>query len=199
MHKAHKHPCLILIAAILLIAGAATSTGRAQNALGIQLNGVLTTQVATKSGTGLKSTPINNNTIIAAVLASSTDSTLTKKDVALAMGNVNGHFAEFAVIKVSGTTITDLADIGSPGGSEINIAKLSKDSQTITAQGTFLPYTFTLPIASGTSSGGTAFKAVIVSGTELKTASFTFLTGQGFGNNGASQFQGTIHLNGKKY
>lgn len=198
MHKAHKHPGLILLAAILLIPGAATSTGRAQNAFGVQLNGVLTTQVATKTGTGLKSTRVNNNTIIAAVLASSTDSTLTKKDVVLAMGNPTGHFAEFAVIKVSGTTITDLADIGSPGG-ETAIAEISKNSQTITAQGTLLPYTFTLPIASGTSIGGTAFKAVIVSGTELKSASFTFLTGQGFGNNGASQFQGTIHLNGKKY
>jgi hypothetical protein len=199
MHTAHKPTGLILIAAIFLIAAAATSTSRAQTAFGVQLNGVLTTQVATKTGNGLKSTPINNNTIIAAVLASSTDTTLTKKDVVLAMGSATGHFAEFAVIKVSGTTITELADIGSPGNNETAIAEFSKDSKTITAQGTFLPYTFTLPIASGTSSGGTAFKAVIVSGSDLKTASFTFLTGQGFGNNGASQFQGTIHLNGKKY
>jgi len=197
MRKANKHAAIALIAAMLL---AAVATGRAQSAFGLQLNGVLTTEVATTTGTGFKSTPVNNNTIIAAVIASSTVPGLTKKDFALVMGNPNGKFGVVGVIKISGTNLTEVALIGTPesSGTETGIGEISKNGKTTTFRGMFLPYDFTLPGVSGTDIGGTLFSAAIESGTNLKRASFSFVTGNG-NDMGATLFQGTMHLNGKNF
>ena len=156
----------------------------------------MTTDGTTKTGTALKSTPVNNETIINALLASSTETGLTKKNFALVLGNPEAGIGLVGVIKISGTNRTEVALLGAPesSGTQTAVGETLRNGE-LEVRGALLPYDFTLPGVWGTETGG-SLAVWVKSGTNLKGDSLRFVGGQGFGV-GATAFQGTVKTNGR--
>jgi len=181
----------------LLLAMAVRAYGGSE-VIGMELHGVLTTQVATTPGARPIVTEVSNSTIINDLISTGAASGIPRKNLMLV--HLSGFSNILAVIN-TGSNNAIVATIRTPSFpssasfSDVQKKPGSPDMIRITNP----DFEITIPGVSGIQRTMATENFVVVSGTHMKSVSVRFFGGQGSGTVGSTQFIGTAHSTGKYF
>jgi hypothetical protein len=188
----------ILNSALLLLAllAIAPRAHAGTEVIGMELHGVLTTQVSNAPGAKFKTTPISNASIINALITSGAAVGIPKKNLALI--HFEGIANTLAVIN-TGSNNAIIATIKPPTFFDTLIDTVPKPGAAETLRSTNSDYEFTIPGVANTQTTMATERFVVVSGTHIKSIYISYFGGQGTGNPGSTKFVGTAHSTGKYF
>ena len=192
---AQKQGGLLLLAAVLAM-GVRADAGT--EVIGMEIHGVLTTQVATTPTPKVKVTPVSNATIIDALIASGGAPGIPKKSREVAYAEGLSNTLEVINTVSNNEVVATLRTPNFPSTESFTDAQ-SKPGAADKFRLANPDFEFTLPGVSGTQITMATESFVITGGTHIKTLAISFFGGQGSGKNGSTEFIGTAHSTGKYF